>query len=70
MLDRVSAGHGPRARDSVPPVQVGDEVSIRHPRGFEFLVAFLKLAMQVNDLLFKASDPALELVDVVGGAKT
>ena len=54
---------------SASSVEVGDQFSVGGSRGVQFVVAFLKLAAQVDDLLFEVGDPALELVDVGGSAE-
>lgn len=51
------------------PVEVGDEFPVGRACGVEFLIAFLDLAAQVDDLLLQFGDPALELVDVGRGAQ-
>ena len=50
-------------------VESGDELAVGVSCGGEFLVAFLELQPQVDDLLFEEDDSLLELVGVLGRAE-
>ena len=50
-------------------VELGHEFAVGGAGGEEFLVAFLELQAQVDDVLFEMGDLLFQLVDVVGCAE-
>jgi hypothetical protein len=54
---------------SASPVQVGEELPVGGPGGLEFLIAFLGLVLQLDDLLLHLGDLTLQLINVGRGAQ-